>query len=248
MRPAEHRVAHRPADQRQLVPGVREHASRGRRSPARSAPARRPRGAGARPRSARAARVRTRGSTLGSRGGRSTGLREAQGRGLTFAACSAGSRSVLPWRRWRSRWLLAARPHADPGGTPSDDPRRAGPAAQAAARSRRRGSRRRAGAPTAPGPRRRPARGHHRQADPLDDPRQGHGPGLRVGHQQRHRDLVDDQHPTVHLRRPAHEPGPARRGRRRPPADAVVGDRINDEQHKDFIEELAPGEHAALQH
>jgi hypothetical protein len=26
------------------------------------------------------------------------------------------------------------------------------------------------------------------------------------------------------------------------PTDAVVGDRINDEQHKDFIEELAPGE------
>ena len=57
-----------------------------------------------------------------------------------------------------------------------------------------------------------PARGDHRQADPLDDPREGHGPGLRDGHQQRHRPLVDDQRLLVHLRRAADHPRPARRG------------------------------------
>ena len=82
VRPAEHRVAHRPADQRQLVAGGREHARRGRRPPAPSAPARRPRCAGARPRSAGRTRVRTRGSTLG-REARSTGLGTHRPRGLT---------------------------------------------------------------------------------------------------------------------------------------------------------------------
>ena len=82
VRPAEHRVAHRPADQRQLVAGVRENASElvdHRRDPLQlDARVALELDHGQR----RAARVRTRGSTLGS-GRRIDGSRDAQARGLT---------------------------------------------------------------------------------------------------------------------------------------------------------------------
>ena len=91
---------------------------------------------------------------------------------------------------------------------------------------------------------RQPARGHDRPADPLDDPGQGRGPGLRHGHQQRHRDLADDQRLRLHLRRADDHLG---RSSRRPPTtppDAFVGERITDDGHHDTIAELAPGESA----
>ena len=79
----------------------RRTARRGRRARARAGPARSPHCAGAPPRSAGRTRVRTRGSTLGRGGGRRVSGRTAARSNLY--ACSAGCRSVLPWRRWRSR-------------------------------------------------------------------------------------------------------------------------------------------------
>ena len=140
VRPAEHRVAHRAADQRELVAGVREQRAEvvdDRRDPVQL--------------DVRVAleldhgqrggaRVRTRGSTLGRRGASRPGPGRTAARPNLYA-CSAGCRSVLPWRRWRSPVLLAGPAHADPGGTPATT-RPPGPAAQVAAAVARRARRR----------------------------------------------------------------------------------------------------------
>ena len=132
VRPAEHRVADRPADQRQLVAGRRRTAPRARRSPARSAPARRPRCAGARPRCGRLARVRTRGSTLGrqavpqGRGAQARGLTSTHAPPALVQCCPGGAGGP-----GAGDGLVAGRAAADPGGTPGDARRAADPAVQA---------------------------------------------------------------------------------------------------------------------
>ena len=183
---------------------------RGRRPPARSAPARRPRCAGARPRSAAGGSGAD--TRVNSRAGRPIdGSRDAQPRGLTSTHAPPAVVQCCPGG--------AGGPGAAgrTGATPTRAVRRARTRQRrpSCARSRRRRRAEAGGEPTRqarPGRDRRPARGDHRPADPVDDPREGHGPGLRDDHQQRHRPLVDDQRLLVHLRRAADDPRPARRG------------------------------------
>ena len=78
------------------------------------------------------------------------------------------------------------------------------------------------GAPSGDG---RAARGHHRQAHPVDDPGAGRGPRLRARSPTTTRSLVDDQRPPVHLGRADDLGGRARRAppRRRPTRSSASG-------------------------
>ena len=100
---AEHRVAHRAAHQRQLVPGGREPRAELVDHRARSGRARRRRLAGRRPAGRSPAvgdlRRRARSNTLVVSGGPGS----PQGPGTTVGACSARRRCRAPWQGWLRR-------------------------------------------------------------------------------------------------------------------------------------------------
>ena len=228
VRPPEHRVAHRPADQRELVTGRGEHPPRSSTTGA------------IRPSSTSALRWSSTTVSAGGSGAdtrvhsrvRARRVSGGTGSGSNLYACLAGRRSVLPWRRWRCRPGDRAARRAGacrPGRQRRATTRRPRPRLRKQQQQRPCAAAQAGGepaGPAAPGGRgRRPARADHRPADPLDDPRQGHGPDLRDGHQQRHRDLVDDQHPPVHLGRLRSPTRPSwkRRPRCRPTRSSVTG-------------------------